>query len=211
LDQPFLLMIAGPNGSGKTTLTRWLRQNDIDLGHYINPDEIALELKGSYEVRTAEAQQIADRRREEYIKTKRSFSFETVMSHPSKLEVLVRARQAGFFILVYFVGIEDPQINVERVALRVAQGGHDVPLERIKPRWVRSMNQAAAAILLADQAYVFDNSDSDLSGIVPRLVLRWKHDRIKNERWWGETPPTPDWVTRYISSRLKDEFNQKPG
>jgi predicted ABC-type ATPase len=135
-------MIAGPNGSGKTTLTRWLRHNDIDLGQYINPDDIALELEGSYEARTAQAQQIADRRREEYITTKQSFSFETVMSHPSKLEVLVRARQAGFFILVYFVGIKDPQINVERVALRVAQGGHDVPLERIRPRWVRSMNQA---------------------------------------------------------------------
>jgi predicted ABC-type ATPase len=130
------------------------------------------------------------------------------MSHPSKLEVLVRARQAGFFILVYFVGIEDPQINVERVALRVAQGGHDVPLERIRPRWVRSMNQAAAAILLADQAYVFDNSDSDLSGTAPRLVLRWKHDRVKNERWWGESPPTPDWVTKYISRRLKEEFGK---
>jgi predicted ABC-type ATPase len=179
LDQPFLLMIAGPNGSGKTTLTRWLRHYDIDLGQYINPVDIALELEGSYEARTAEAQQIADRRREEYIKTKQSFSFETVMSHPSKLDVLVRARQAGLFILVYFVGIDDPQINVERVALRVAQGGHDVPVERIKPRWVRSMNQAAPAILLADQAYVFDNSDSDLSGIAPRLVLRWKHDRGK--------------------------------
>jgi hypothetical protein len=90
-------MIAGPNGSGKTTLTRWLRQTDIDLGQYINPDDIALELEGSYEARTAEAQQVADRRREEYIRTKQSFSFETVMSHPSKLEVLVRARQAGFF------------------------------------------------------------------------------------------------------------------
>jgi predicted ABC-type ATPase len=209
LDQPFLLMIAGPNGSGKTSLTRWLRDNDFYLGQYINPDDIAQEIEGSYEDRTIEAQKIAHRRREEYIETKQSFSFETVMSHRSKLEVLVRARQAGFFVQVFFVGIEDSQTNVERVALRVAQGGHDVPLEKIKPRWRRSMDLAAEAILLADQAFVFDNSDPGISGIAPRLVLRWKHDRIKNERWWGETPPTPTWVTNYISSRLKNEFRKQ--
>jgi predicted ABC-type ATPase len=202
-------MIAGPNGSGKTSLTRWLQKNDFYLGRYINPDDIAQGLEGSYEVRTAEAQKTADILREECIKAKQSFSFETVMSHPSKLEVLDRAREAGFFVQVFFIGIEDPRINVERVALRVAQGGHDVPIEKIEPRWRRSMDLAADAILRADQAFVFDNSDTELSGTAPRLVLRWKHDRIKNERWWGETPPTPDWVTKHISRRLKDEFRRQ--
>jgi predicted ABC-type ATPase len=174
-------MIAGPNGSGKTSLTRWLLKNDFDLGQYINPDDIAQRLEGSDEARTAEAQQMADSLREEYINAKQSFSFETVMSHPSKLDVLERARNAGFFIQVFFVGIEDPLLNIERVALRVAQGGHDVPIEKIEPRWRRSMGLAAEAILRADQAFVFDNSATEISGTVPRLVLRWKHDRIKNE------------------------------
>lgn len=201
-------MIAGPNGSGKTSLTRWLQKNDFSLGQYVNPDDIAQELDGAYETRTREAQRVADHLREEYIKAKESFSFETVMSHPSKLEVLDRARTAGFFIQVFFVGIEHPQINIDRVASRVAQGGHDVPVEKIEPRWKRSMNLAAEAILRSDQAFVFDNSDTEFSGTAPRLVLRWKHDRTTNERWWGETPPTPDWVTTYISKRLKDEFRK---
>jgi predicted ABC-type ATPase len=209
LDQPFVLMIAGPNGSGKTSLTRWLQKGGFYLGQYINPDDIAQNLEGSYEARTVEAQRAADLLRQEHIEAKQSFSFETVMSHPSKLEVLDLARKAGFFVQVFFVGIEDPQTNIERVALRVAQGGHDVPLEKIVSRWGRSMELAAEAILRADQAFVFDNSDTELSGNAPRLVLRWKHDRIKNERWWGETPPTPDWVTRYISKRLKDEFRRE--
>jgi predicted ABC-type ATPase len=206
LDQPFVLMIAGPNGSGKTSLTRWLQRGGINLGHYINPDDIALGLSGSSAERTAQAQRTADLLRERYIESKQSFSFETVMSHPSKLDVLDRARAAGFFVQVFFVGIDDPQTNIERVALRVAQGGHDVPIERIVPRWQRSMNLAADAILRSDQAFVFDNSDTELSGTTPRLVLRWKHDRVKNERWWGETPPTPGWVTAYICNRLRDEF-----
>lgn len=209
MDRPFVLMIAGPNGSGKTSLTRWLQKNDVYLGQYINPDDIAQNLEGSYEARTTGAQQAADTLREEYIKSKLSFSFETVMSHPSKLDVLDRARHAGFFVQVFFIGVENPQTNVERVALRVAQGGHDVPLDRIEPRWRRSMGLAAEAILRSDEAFVFDNSDTEFSGAVPRLVLRWKHDRIKNERYWGETPPTPDWVTKYISNRLRDEFRRQ--
>jgi predicted ABC-type ATPase len=206
LAEPFLLMIAGPNGSGKTSLTQWLRKNDFDFGQYINPDDIAEELEGTYDARVAEAQQIADRRREECLKANQSFSFETVMSHPSKLEVLARAREAGFFVKVFFIGIEDPQTNVERVALRVAQGGHDVPIEKIEPRWLRSMDLAAPAIMLADQAHVFDNSDTSPIEIGPRLVLRWDFDRVKNQRKWAETPPTPQWVTNYISNPLKDKF-----
>jgi hypothetical protein len=75
-----------------------------------------------YEKRVRKAQLIADDRREACIQAKRSFSFETVMSHPSKLEVLLRAKQAGFFVQLFFVGTEDPQISIHRVALRVAQG-----------------------------------------------------------------------------------------
>jgi len=114
-------MVAGPNGSGKTTLIQWLLDSGIDFGEYINPDDIASELHGSYETRTAQAQIIAERRREACIEAKRSFSFETVMSHPSKIDILARAREAGFFVQLFFVGTDDPQINVERVTLRVAK------------------------------------------------------------------------------------------
>jgi predicted ABC-type ATPase len=208
LAQPFVLMIGGPNGSGKTSLTQWLRQNDIDLGQYINPDDIARELDGSYAERSAAAQGRADQLREECIEAKRSFSFETVMSHPSKLEVLARAKKAGFLVLVYFVGIDDPRTNIERVALRVQEGGHDVPRDKIVPRWTRSMNLAAEAILLSDKAFVFDNSLTEINGRGLRLVLRWNFDKEKNQRTWAETPPTPNWVTTYISTRLKTEFRK---
>src|ERR1700692_325435 len=100
-------MVAGPNASGKTTLTRWLRERRVEFGEYINPDDIARELDGSEIARAAEAQAIADRRREACIAAKRSFSFETVMSHPSKVDVLVRAREAGFLVQLFFVGIDD--------------------------------------------------------------------------------------------------------
>jgi predicted ABC-type ATPase len=131
LREPFVLIVAGPNGAGKTTLTKSLHQRGIDLGEYINPDDIADELQGTYDERVARAQAIADHRREACIEAKRSFSFETVMSHPSKIDILVRAKEAGFFVQLFFVGTDDPRTNIERVALRVQQGGHDVPTDKI--------------------------------------------------------------------------------
>jgi replicative DNA helicase len=190
-------MIAGPNGSGKTKLADQLRARDIDLGEYINPDDIAKNLVGSYEERSAAAQKIADERRDDAIRARRSFSFETVMSHPSKIEVLVRAKESGYFVQVFFVGTDDPRTNIERVALRVSQGGHDVPKERIIPRWKRAMALLPAAIRAADEAFVFDNSSAGSIATTPRLVFRRS---VKN---WAlpQTElfsPIPDWVRKQV-------------
>ncbi len=92
-EPPFLLVVAGPNGSGKTTLTTQLRTDGVDFGRYINPDDIAATLDGSYEDRVRRAQALADAQRAECIERGESFSFETVMSHPSKIEV-IRAANA---------------------------------------------------------------------------------------------------------------------
>jgi predicted ABC-type ATPase len=105
-------MVAGPNGAGKTTLVWTLRQKGVEFGEYINPDDIARELQGSYDDRVRQAQSIADRRREACIEARRSFSFETVMSHPSKIDILARAKAAGFYVQLFFVGIDDPQTNI---------------------------------------------------------------------------------------------------
>jgi predicted ABC-type ATPase len=196
---PFALMIAGPNGSGKTSLTRWLRQHDIEFGEYINPDDIASELFGTYDARVAEAQTIADRRREACIAARRSFSFETVMSHPSKVDILVRAGAAGFFAQLFFVGNDDPQLSVERVALRVAQGGHDVPTDKIIARWSRSMELLSSAIRSADEASVFDNSAAgnvDLRRLIIHSRLEAGLPKIQ------QFPPMPNWVRRYVLEPL---------
>jgi predicted ABC-type ATPase len=132
----------------------------------------------------------------------RSFSFETVMSHPSKVEILARAREAGFFAQLWFVGTDDPQTNVERVALRVAQGGHDVPRDRIVARWKRTMELLSEAIRSANEAFVFDNSVGGTVEAVPRLVFH-RNLSMQGERPWSEHfPPVPTWVRHYVSKPL---------
>ena len=158
MSQPVLIVVAGPNGSGKTTLTNTIRSTGIDFGSYINPDDIAAELDGPYADRVRRAQSIADERRAYCVKNRDSFSFESVMSHPSKLDVMRAARDAGVNVILYFVATDDPQINVTRVANRVARGGHDVPEDRIIARYARTLNLLPAAVRLAHRSYLFDNS-----------------------------------------------------
>lgn len=104
-----LTVIAGPNGSGKTTLTRYLRNTlKSDFGHYIHPDDIAATISGSDAERTHRAQAQAEHEREACIRSRISFSFETVMSHQSKLDTMRRAKLAGFTVTLFFVAVEDP-------------------------------------------------------------------------------------------------------
>lgn len=153
---PVLVMVGGPNGSGKTTLIRALRAApELSLpDYYINADELqrrqGLDDRG--------AQKLAETLRWEAIRARRSLMYETVMSHPSKIAELQAAALAGYRVTVVFVATEDPQVNIERIALRVADGGHDVPKERIRARHRRSIALAPSAIAFAAHAYVYDNT-----------------------------------------------------
>jgi predicted ABC-type ATPase len=194
-------MVAGPNGAGKTTLVRTLHQTGVEFGEYINPDDIATELQGSYDERVRQAQAIADRRREACIETRRSFSFETVMSHPSKIDILVRAKAAGFYVQLFFVGIDDPQTNIERVRLRVAQGGHDVPSDKIVPRWHRTMALLHRAIKIADQSFLFDNSAAGIDqGLKLILIATRTDDGNVDLNLKANSPPY--WLRRYVLEPL---------
>lgn len=156
---PFVVMIAGPNGSGKTTLTNHIRQAGVDLGRYINPDEIAATLTGSHESRVRSAQRLADEARDQCLAEGLSFTFETVMSHRSKVDIFAKAAILGFEPILYYVATADPALNVARVAQRVALGGHDVPTDKILHRYESSLALLPYALVIAKRAYVFDNSD----------------------------------------------------
>jgi predicted ABC-type ATPase len=157
-EPPFLLIFAGPNGSGKSTLTNYLISAGLDFGEYINPDEIAAELGAPEPERSRQAREIADRYRDRCLSDRLDFSFETVMSHPSKVDLMIRAVDAGYDVTVYFVCTSDSEINVSRVENRVSRGGHDVPRERIIARYWRTLNLLCHAALVARRTVLFDNS-----------------------------------------------------
>ncbi len=98
-------------------------------------------------------------------------AFETVMSHPSKIEFAIAARATGYRVTLIFVGVISPEISILRVKQRVANGGHDVPRQKIVDRYNRVMSLLPQAIQAVDRALLFDNSD-DLTGA--KLVAEFR-------------------------------------
>jgi predicted ABC-type ATPase len=96
--------------------------------------------------------------RRQLMESGQSFTFESVLSDKGKLEEIETAKKLGYRVYLYFVCTEDPEINVDRVANRVAKGGHPVPEGSIRSRYGRTLENLLPAFLLADRAYLFDNS-----------------------------------------------------
>jgi predicted ABC-type ATPase len=168
---PTLVVIAGPNGSGKSSLIRKLTSiPEINLGTYINADDIELGLGHitDPQLRSREAQKIADQQREACINNREPFSFETVMSHPSKIDLMAEARQLGYNVTLFFVAVDDPSLNIDRVGTRVSQGGHSVPADRIVSRYYRTLALLSRALLTSDSAVLFDNTER---GTGPNAVM----------------------------------------
>ena len=100
---PVLNVIAGPNGSGKSTLIAYLQNHGLELGTYINADDIAWAHGLQGEKGSRDAQTLADAAREDCLRKREDFTFETVMSHDSKISFMARAREEGFKVYLYFV------------------------------------------------------------------------------------------------------------
>ena len=153
--RPVIVAIAGPNGAGKTTFFRsHVRQAGL---RFVNADDIARELG----ISAYEAAQIAGALRRELVRQRESFVFETVFSDPvgEKLAFLVDAVAAGYNVVLCFIGIADPETSEVRIAMRVSQGGHDVPSEKLAGRFRRTIKNLKTAIQTLPIVLIFDNDN----------------------------------------------------
>ena len=106
----------------------------------------------------------------ECLQEKRSLIFETVFSSQEKLEYVERALDAGFFVRLFFIGTDSPDINAARITRQVMVGGHAVPIEKIISRYQKSINNLAEALQINDRGYVYDNSVEKAEN--PNLQIR---------------------------------------
>lgn len=171
--RPELIIIAGPNGSGKTTVTSQFLHHEWSEGVlYINPDQIAEEQFGGWNNQGAilKAAKYCTELREKCLEEQKSFVFETVFSAQDKIDFIMRAKAAGFFIRLFFIGTTSPTINASRIAKRVIEGGHDVPITKIISRYQKSMINCRLISRVVDRLYVYDNSvDNQVAQILFRL------------------------------------------
>lgn len=170
--KPVLIIIAGPNGSGKTTITKKvLRHEWLEDCVYINPDNIAKEVFGDWNSADAvlNAAKYATELREKLLEEKKSMIFETVLSAEDKVDFMRRAKDAGFFIRLFFISTKNPTINAARIANRVMEGGHDVPITKIVSRYTKSIVNCAIISSFIDRTYIYDNS---IDGTDAKLLFR---------------------------------------
>ena len=193
--KPRLIIVAGPNGSGKTTITdKLLRHEWMNDCVYINPDFIAQQEFGDWNSSEAviKAANKAKDIREDCLANMTSMAFETVFSTQEKLEFVRRAKAIGFFVRLFFVCTNDPSINAQRVALRVMEGGHDVPIPKIISRYYRSIANCVESLQLVDRAYFYDNSETDAD---PLLLFRVTGGNIA--KIYGDVAP---WSKNIVDS-----------
>jgi predicted ABC-type ATPase len=153
--RPIIVALAGPNGAGKSTFYQaHLEQAGL---RFINADDLARDIGvGPYE-----AAELANHLRRELVRQRESFVFETVLSDPvgDKVDFLREAAHAGYAVVLCFIGLDRAETSEQRVAMRVLQGGHDVPTGKLASRFDRTLENLHRAIRALPFVQVFDNSD----------------------------------------------------
>lgn len=186
-----MVILVGPNGAGKSTFYR-LRLAGLSWP-FINADVLARSLTevGAPVGEETErlAAELAGRKRREMIEQGRSFITETVFSDPvgAKVEMLREAQSEGYAIVMLFICVDSAELSAWRVQSRVAGGGHDVPANRIAPRYERMRLNVKAALPFVDFALIIDNSSLDQPF---RPVASTAKGRVLQREqalpWWAE-------------------------
>ncbi|MDE6329448.1 MAG: zeta toxin family protein [Muribaculaceae bacterium] len=192
--KPELIIIAGPNGSGKTSITqKFLHHEWAEGTTYINPDQIAKDLFGDWNNSESvlKAATYCSDLREQCLKEKKGLVFETVFSAQDKIDFVIRAKQAGFFIRIFFISTSNPTINASRIAKRVMEGGHDVPITKIISRYNKSIQNCKTVASIIDRLYVYDNSIDDVDA---RPLFRLSEGVLVKQY----TEDIPDWAQNIL-------------
>lgn len=150
----------------------------------------------SGEINAYIAAAIAGFLREELLRLRISFTFETVMSSPDKVDLMRRAREAGFRVYLYYIATADPEINSSRVQSRVNSGGHDVPEDKIVSRYYRSLDLLYDAIRNSNRAYVFDNSTEEKEKV-------WLAEMTDGGQLTLNSDEVPEWFGRYVIDKAQ--------
>jgi len=184
-----LWLLAGANGAGKSTFyTHYLSGRGIK---FVNADLIAREINpDSPESVSYEAASAAAGICEAMLDQGASFCFETVFSHPSKIEFIKQAKNKTYDVVLVYIHLIDPGLNEARVHQRTLEGGHHVPAEKIRSRIPGTIMNIRQALGLVNQAWILDNS-SESDRFRPIAVM-------KNNRYEFKVDPLPEWINEIL-------------
>lgn len=186
-----LWILAGGNGAGKSTFyDRYLKTKGLS---FVNADRLAKEISSKQDAKVIRAaQKQAMKACLQKILDGETFCFETVFSHPSKLDLIKTAKSKGYEVNLVFIHLERHELNAARVFQRVENGGHNVPYEKIKSRIPRSIENLKLAIRLVDNVALVDNSSTQ----DPLKTVA----RIRDQKVVHQEPSLLAWADNVIRS-----------
>lgn len=178
---PNLYIIAGCNGAGKTTASYTMLPEMLDCKEFINADEIAKGLSPFQPEKAAiEAGRIMLRRMEEMLKMQEDFAIETTLATKSYVLFIKKAQKLGYFVTLLYFWLSSPELAIKRVEDRVKSGGHNVPSDVIRRRYIAGgTNLFSLYTPISDYWLVVNNSENPFS-----LIAEGKKDdyiEIHNE------------------------------
>ncbi len=188
-----LWILAGGNGAGKSTFYR-TQLAPLELP-FVNADILAKEVyPQSPEEHSYDAAKLASEIRFQLLHEGRSFCFETVFSHPSKIDFVAQAKALGYDIILVFIHLDTVSLNQARVAQRISEGGHNVPDEKVASRIPRLLQNIKKTLPLCDQVRILNNSRID-SPFQQVAVIR-NGQKIQQEI------PLPCWAKELLENYL---------
>ena len=169
-----------------------LIEKSEESGHPINIRiQENLIIVPSKETHSYECALIAMFLRDKLIEKQESFCFETVMSHHSKIKEIEEARKSGYKTYLYFICIDDFEVNISRIDNRVKNGGHTVASDKVENRYIRTLENLFPAIAVCHKSYLFDNS-----GEVLTLIAEIQED--SSLILYDDSKNLPKWFNRYV-------------
>jgi predicted ABC-type ATPase len=206
-EPPSIYVLAGVNGAGKSSIGgAAFRAHGAD---YYNPDEVARELMAAHPGLTAvEANAAAWRTGrgllERAIRERLAFAFETTLGGNTISRLLDQAARSGIEIRIWYVGLESPELHLERVAARVRRGGHSIPEEVVRRRYEHSRLNLIQLLPSLAALRIYDNSapaDPEAGGLpTPRLLLHLEAGRIVGPE---DLAQTPDWAKPIVAAAFQ--------
>lgn len=163
---PTLFIFAGNNGSGKSTMRNLIGEK-IGIETSIDPDSLTRKYR-RYNMKNPEfhAGREAINSINRYINEGKSFSMETTLSGKRAMKQIKRAKNKGFELILFFVGLDGVDLNIRRVRQRVKSGGHHIPEEDIIRREERVTKNLLSIMPLLDQIIVLDNTEGQAKMII---------------------------------------------
>lgn len=181
--QPTVVVIAGPNGAGKSTAAPFLLKQALGILEFVNADQIAVGLSAyAPEKVSFEAGRIMLKRLHELAASNVSFAFESTLSSRTFALFLSRCKTQGYRVEIFYVALPSAALAVNRVALRVKLGGHNIPQADVERRFQRSLHNLYTLYLpLADRWTILDNASGTLKPIAHGTAKRTYVE--ESEKW----------------------------